>query len=187
MNSFYTEEELKELGLKSYGKDVLISRKASIYSPSKIIIGNNVRIDDFCILSGKIEIGSNVHISAFVALYGGDEGIYFDDCSGASARTTIFALTDDFSGEYMTNSMIEEKYRNVIKGKVKIGKYAQIGANCVVLPNVIIGEGCAVGALSLVKNSLEDFTICAGVPCKKIKDRSKRLLDLAKEREEEYE
>jgi len=59
MNSFYTEDELKEIGLKSYGHNVLISRKANLYSVSEISIGNNVRIDDFCILSGKIKYYRN--------------------------------------------------------------------------------------------------------------------------------
>lgn len=186
MNSFYTEEELKELGLKGYGQNVLISKKASIYSPEKIVIGNNVRVDDFCILSGKIVIGNFVHISAYVALYGGDEGIYFDDYSGASAKTVIYALTDDFSGNYMTNSMVDEKYRNVIKGKVEIGKYVQIGTGCTILPNVKIGIGCAIGAMSLVKKNLDEFTIYAGVPCEKIKDRSKIMLDII-EKENENE
>lgn len=187
MNSFYSREELRELGLKEYGKNVLISKKASIYNANKVVIGNNVRIDDFCILSGKVIIGNNVHISAYVALYGGDVGIYFNDYSGASTRTTIFALSDDFSGEYMTNSMIEEEYRNVITGKVEIDRYAQIGANCVILPNVKIGQGCAVGSMSLVKNDLQEFTIYAGIPCEKIKDRSKKILDIVKERESKYE
>jgi galactoside O-acetyltransferase len=65
-NSFYSEIELSKLGLKDYGKNVLISKKCSIYSPEKISIGNNVRIDDFCILSGNIILGSNIHISTFV-------------------------------------------------------------------------------------------------------------------------
>ena len=46
-NSFYTREELAELGLKSYGENVLISRKASFYAADKIELGSNVRIDDF--------------------------------------------------------------------------------------------------------------------------------------------
>ena len=63
-NSFYKKDELKKLGLKHYGNNVLISRKCSIYSPEKISIGNNVRIDDYCILSGNITIKNYVHISA---------------------------------------------------------------------------------------------------------------------------
>ena len=48
----------------------------------------------------------------------------------------------------------------------------------VILPNLIIGEGTAVGALSLVKKNLEEWSIYAGNPIKKIKDRSKKLLEL---------
>ena len=62
--SFYNEEELKEIGLKVYGKNVLISRNATIYGADKISIGDNVRIDDFCILSGNISLGSYIHIAA---------------------------------------------------------------------------------------------------------------------------
>ncbi len=64
MNSFYSRKELLSLGFKKIGKDVLISRKASFYNIEKIEIGNNVRVDDFSILSGKIKIGSYVNISA---------------------------------------------------------------------------------------------------------------------------
>ncbi len=44
---FYDSSELSKLGLKSVGKNVLISDKCSIYNPSNISIGDNVRIDDF--------------------------------------------------------------------------------------------------------------------------------------------
>ena len=48
---FYSREQLKKIGFKSLGKNVLISDKTSIYSPENISIGNNVRVDDFSILS----------------------------------------------------------------------------------------------------------------------------------------
>ena len=56
MSSFYDEQELQQIGFKSIGKNVLISRKTSIYGAQNITIGNNVRIDDFCVLSGNIKI-----------------------------------------------------------------------------------------------------------------------------------
>ena len=54
MNSFYSPEELKSLELKEYGENVLISRKCSIYGAENIRLGSHVRIDDFCVLSGKV-------------------------------------------------------------------------------------------------------------------------------------
>ena len=73
--SFYSEEEIQEIGFKSVGKDVLISRHISFYSPEKISIGSHVRIDDFCILSGNITIGNYVHIAAGCYLFAGEYGI----------------------------------------------------------------------------------------------------------------
>ena len=95
--SFYSEEELSEFGFKSYGENVKISRYARIYSPHSICIGDNVRIDDFCILSGDITLGSNIHISAYVALYG-TNGIILKDYSGISPKSVVYSAMDDFSG-----------------------------------------------------------------------------------------
>ena len=89
VNSFLSEEELSSIGFLSYGKNLKISRKTSFYSPETISFGDNVRIDDFCILSGNIKIGSNIHISAYVALYG-SQGIFIEDYAGISAKTIIY-------------------------------------------------------------------------------------------------
>ncbi len=176
MNSFYTRQELEQIGFASIGENVLISRKASIYSPSKISIGNKVRIDDFSILSGQIHIGSMVHISAYVALYGG-EGIFIHDCSGISARTTVYSAVDDFGGDYLIGPMCPLEATHVTGGPVILKKYTQVGASCVIMPNLIVGEGSVVGAMSFVNKSLDSWGIYAGVPVKRLKDRSKKLLD----------
>lgn len=177
MNSFYSETELAELGLKSYGKDVLISKKCSIYAPEKISVGNNVRIDDFCIISGNVTLGSNVHISAYSALYGA-EGIEFKDYSGCSARTTIYSAIDDFSGDYLIGPIHPKHMTKLKGGKVTIGKFVQLGAHCLVFPNVTIHEGSVVGALSLVTKDIPEWSIYVGIPAKKLRDRSNGLLKL---------
>lgn len=97
MNSFLSQEEIAKIGLKSYGQNVYISRHASIYSPEKIAIGDNVRIDDFCILSGIIEIGSCVHIAAYSAIYGGDKGVFISDYANISSRVSVYSVSDDYS------------------------------------------------------------------------------------------
>ena len=117
MDSFYSRSELEHIGFATIGKNVLLSRKASIYSPAMISIGDNVRIDDFCILSGCIGIGSQVHISAYVALYGG-MGITIEDYSGVSARTTIYSAVDDFGGDYLIGPMCPVEMTHVMGGPV---------------------------------------------------------------------
>ena len=46
-----------------------------------------------------------------------------------------------------------------------------IGASCIILPGVTIGEGAIVAAGSVVTKSVPPFTIVAGVPAKIIKER----------------
>jgi len=186
LNSFYTSDELKQLGLGCFGKNVLVSRKASIYGADKIIIGDNVRIDDFCILSGKITIGNYIHIAAYTALYGGDKGIVIQDFAGISGRTSIYSVTDDYSGETMTNPMISEKFKNIQSEKVVIERHVIIGSGCVVLPGVLLGEGSSFGAMSLINRSSEPWSINIGIPFRKVKNRSKNILELEKEFRSQY-
>lgn len=177
MTSFYSEEELKSLGLKKVGTKVLLSRNTSLYGVSNIEIGDNVRIDDFCILSGNIKIGSNVHISAYSALYG-KNGIVLEDYTGISPRSTLFSAMDDFSGDYLIGPIHQSYQINVKGGPIMLKRFSQIGANCVIFPNITIEEGAVVGAMSLVNNNIPEWTIYAGVPAKFLKIRSKQLLKL---------
>ncbi|MGI6586254.1 MAG: acyltransferase [Lutisporaceae bacterium] len=183
MDSFYSDNELIELGLKSVGKNVKISRKASIYIPETISIGNDVRIDDFCCLVGGskgIQIGSNVHI-AFHCIIIGNGGVSIEDFAGLSSRCSIYSATDDYSGSTLTNPTVPSKYKAITEGEVRLGKHVIIGTNSTILPKVAIGEGCSVGANSLVIKDLEPWGIYVGSPVKKIKDRKKDLLDLERQ------
>jgi galactoside O-acetyltransferase len=180
LNSFYNQEELNELGLKSVGKNVLVSRKASIYSPQLLSIGDNVRIDDFAVLSGEIVLGSYIHIAAFCALFGKAK-IEMKDFSTLSSRVTIYSVSDDYSGNFMTNPTVPSIYTNVKQGKVILEKHVIIGASSVILPSVVIGEGTAVGSMCLVTKSLPEWQVCAGVPAIPIRERSRDLIKLENE------
>ncbi|HBL84310.1 MAG: galactoside O-acetyltransferase [Clostridiales bacterium GWF2_38_85] len=180
MNSFYSTDTLRQIGFKEIGNKVLISIKASIYGAENITIGNNVRIDDFCILSGKIKIGNNIHIAAFSALYGGSVGITVDDFSNISSRVCIYAISDDYSGETMTNPTIPDKYKNVLKEPVHINRHVILGSGCTVLPGIILAEGSSFGAMTLINKNSEPWSINVGIPFRKIKERSNHLLELEK-------
>lgn len=189
MSNFLDEKELETLGLKSYGKNVLIGRHAVLYSPEKLEIGNNVRIDDFTTISGKVVLGDYIHIAQFCGLYGGTEGIYMEDFTGLSSRVVIYATSNDYSGESLTNPMVPEKYKKTDKNlPVYLRKHVIIGCTSVILPGVDIGIGSSVGAMSMVGKSLEPWGVYAGTPVKKLKERSKKLLLLEEQlRQEEKE
>ena len=56
-----------------------------------------------------------------------------------------------------------------------------IHPSVIISPNVIIGEGVAVGSMSLINKSLEAWGIYAGIPCRLLKPRRKNLFDFVNE------
>lgn len=180
--SIYSQSELQELGFRSIGNNVRISKKASFYGAERISIGDNVRIDDFCVLSagiGGIEIGSYIHIAVFSSLIGAGKVTLNDFCN-ISSRVAIYSSNDDYSGEYMTNPMVPTKYTNVTHADVVIGKHVIIGSGSIVLPGVEISEGAAIGALSLVNKPCEAFTVYIGNPIRELKKRSRGIIKCEK-------
>ena len=181
--SFYSEHELRGIGFKKVGKHVLISRKASVYNPAAISIGDNVRIDDFCVLTGgrELKLGNFVHLACYSALFA-RSGIVVEDFSGLSARVTIYSESDDYSGRSLTNPTIPERYKpGIQKGRVILKKHVIVGVNATILPGVILEEGVAIGAHSLVTKNCEAWWIYFGAPARKLRRRSPKLLDYERE------
>lgn len=176
--AFLSRKQISEMGFASVGENPRLSDKASYYNCENITIGDNVRIDDFCVLSagaGGIQIGDFIHIAVYSSLIGAGK-ISLHDFSNISSRVAIYSSNDDYSGASMTNPTIPAEFTNVTHADVSIGRHVIIGAGSVVLPGVKIEEGVAVGALSLVARSCEAFGVYLGVPAKRIKERKKDLL-----------
>ena len=185
--AFYSEIELQNIGFKKLGKNVKISNLSSIYNVSKISIGDNSRIDDFCILSGGeegIEIGRYVHIACYCSLIG-KKLIRMNDFSGLSSRVSIYSSSDDYSGRSLTNPTVDSKYTRVKSSPVILEKHVIIGAGSVILPGVTLGIGSAVGALSLVNKNCEAFGIYVGNPAVFLRNRNTNLLELERRFENE--
>lgn len=181
--AFLSREKLKKIGLGHLGKDVLISEQANFYNNGKIHIDDYTRIDEFCILSAGengIYIGRNVHISAFCTMIGRGK-IFIDDYAGLSTRVSVYSANDDYSGQSLTNSTVDLKFKNIQWKDIFIGKHAIVGTGSVLLPGTTLEDGVAIGALSLVKSRCKSFGIYAGIPAKFVKERSKKLLDKEKE------
>lgn len=175
-----SEEEMDEIGFQEIGSNVRISRMVSIHGAEDMRLGSNVRIDDFCLLSGRIFLGDHVHIASHVNL-NGRYGITCGDFSSISTKATILSGNDDNSGNFLTNPTIMEQFTKVDGREVIIGRHCLVGAGTVILPGVHLGDGVCVGALSLVKKDLEPWKIYAGIPCRLLRERSMRLLQLEQE------
>jgi len=182
-STYLTEEDLKDYGFKSIGKNVRISSDVRIYGQENISIGNNVRIDDFTILSavnGYINIGNYVFIARNSHL-SGFYGIEMHDFSSMAANTVIYSASDDYSGDYLTAQAIPQKYTSHIGGPVVVGKHVIIGSSCTIMGPCNIGEGCSIGSMTFVQKELLPWGIYIGIPCKRFKERKKGLLSLEKQ------
>ena len=96
--AYLTNEELKLMGLKSVGKGVKVSKKASIYNPECLVLGDFSRIDDFCVISGNVYIGRFVHITPMCLIAGGIEGVFLEDFCTLAYGVKVFSQSDDYSG-----------------------------------------------------------------------------------------
>lgn len=173
-------EQIDAIGFANVGSNVLISDRASFYGAERIIIGNNVRIDDFCVLSagvGGINLGSYIHIAVYSSIIGAGR-IKISDFCNISSRVSIYSSSDDYSGATMTNPMVPEQFKSVHHENVTLCKHVIVGSGSVILPGVYIGEGVAIGALSLITKNCEPFWVYAGNPSIKIKERKRNLLNL---------
>lgn len=118
----------------------------------KLIIGKNCKL------------GDNVHIVA------NEKVIIGDNCLMASK---IF-ISDTSHGDYsnITNDSLPDippDERPLYTKLVKIGNNVWIGENACILLGVKIGEGCIIGANSVVNRDVPDNCIVAGAPAKVVK------------------
>ncbi len=111
------------------------------------------------------------------ALFSGG-GIVIQDFATLSGRVSIYSTSDDCGGAVTANPTVPEDYTGVVRERVVVGHHVVIGAGTVLLPGVTIGEGAAVAALSLVTESLQSWTTCAGAPVRRLFRRSRDLLAL---------
>ena len=111
----------------------------------KIVIGNNVRMSNCAITSGKlVQIGDNVRIGAGVKIY----------------DTDFHSLVPS---ERLSSPEGAAKSK-----EIHIGDNAFIGAGSYILKGVRIGEAAVVGAGSVVTKCVPAYEIWAGNPARKV-------------------
>ena len=180
MIGYYSPDELRALGFATIGEDVRISKSATLYNLANISIGSHVRIDNFCVIApsgnARLVIGNYTQISAFNFINGlGD--ILLADFFTTAPYVRIFTSSDDYSGEHLTNATIPAHLLGTVTAPVVAEKHVIIGTGATILPGVRLAVGTAVGAHALVTRDTEPFTLVGGVPARKLRNRSPRLLD----------
>jgi len=162
--------------VKKVGEDVRISDLAVISRPELVEIGNHVSIDMWTYLSTQAVLGNYIHIAPSVSIIGGAIAkIIMEDFTNIGSGGRIVCATDDFM-QGLISPVVPIEHRTVINKPVIFKRYATLGVNCTVLPGVTLGEGCIVGAGSVVTKDTEPWMVYAGSPAKPIKPRQKKRI-----------
>lgn len=175
--------QVSRLPFAAVGSDVTVWARAQIIGAELISVGDRVIIDDFVLVlaAAPTTIGSFVHIAAATTVMGGGTFV-MEDFSTLSGGVRVYTGTDDYLGGSMVNSTVPAPWRLPVRSSVHLGRHSVVGAGCVVLPGVVVGEGAAVGALSLVNRDCEPWTVYAGSPARPVKERPRdRILELEAE------
>lgn len=165
-----------EFGAFGYGNQ--IEKLRSLIGAKNISIGNNCYIginaqltafDKFhglnftpkIVIGDNVSLGDSIHITSINSITIGD-GVL------TGRRVTI---TDHSHGRIELSEMnVPPNDRTLFsKGPVHIGNNVWIGDKASILAGVTIGEGCIVGANSVVTKSIPSFCVVAGVPARIIK------------------
>lgn len=139
---------------------------------SKLIIGEGAYIDSFVKIKfvggdGDITIGKGVYINASCVLYSGN-GISIGDNTLIAAGTVLAPTNHAYNDK--KKLIREQKFMNS-KGGIIIESDCWIGANCVILDGTHIERGCVIGAGSIVRDKIPQYTVVAGNPIKIIGSR----------------
>jgi phenylacetic acid degradation protein len=130
-------------------------------------------------VTGNVIIGKNVYIGPGAAIRGDWGEIVISDGCNVQENCTIHM----FPGV----SVLLEENAHIGHGAIihggHIGKDVLVGMNAVILDNTDIGEGCIIGALTLVPEGMEipARKLVVGTPAKIIKDVTNDMLNWKKE------
>jgi len=174
------------------GRNVIFGQNVVLRHPHKIEIGDDVAIDDNCLLDAKgetnrgISIGSGVFIGRNTILSCKDGDIEVADganlgfnCEVFSAsrvrigRNTLIAayaylIGGDHEAGDRTKPVLEQGRRSL---GIEIGDGAWLGAGAKILDGVTLGDRAVVGAGAVVRDAVPAGATVVGIPARQVGQR----------------
>lgn len=169
--------------LRACGRDVFISAQVEIRRPQLVRVGSHVAIDSGLYLTTAATIGDYTHLGPYLTVIGGAQStLLVEDFVTIAAGSRLICGSDRFGGDGLTSVTVPEEFRDAVElGTIRCARFAGIGTNAVVLPNVTIGEGSVIGACALVTKDTEPWTVYVGIPARPLKARPRaKMLEYAR-------
>jgi acetyltransferase-like isoleucine patch superfamily enzyme len=130
----------------SFGHNVSLRENVIIGAGTKV--GTNTVVDGSTSIGSRVSIQTGVYICTYSTI---EDGVFLGPCC---------VFTND--------KFVSQKPYKLIGPTVRKG--ASIGANALLFPGVVVGEGAVVGSQAMVNVDVPPRTIFVGVPARKIRD-----------------
>lgn len=137
-----------------FSNGVTIEDYVRLLGDPKIILGKDVYINCFSMISGEITVEDNVLISQFVNIWG---------------RAHRFMEKERLIWDQYGKHGVTDQGYDIAPVIIKRG--AWIGPHVTVFRGVTIGTGAVIGANSVVTKNIPDFAVCYGSPARVVKFR----------------
>jgi len=178
--------------LGACGRNVSFGTNVVLRHPGKIRIGEDVAIDDGCVLDAKgsanrgIDIGSRVFLGRHTLLACKEGDIALEDGVNISYNCVVFSASSVRIGA----ETLLAAYCYVVGGGhdfdrvdvpvvqqarpsrgIVVGAGGWLGAGAIVLDGVSVGPNAIVGAHAVVTEDVPAYAIVAGAPARVVRDR----------------
>ena len=177
--------------LKRCGRNVVFGLNTILRHPHKIELGDNVVVDDNCLLDAKgtdntgIRIGDNVFIgrNSILSCKNGDIvlgdrvniGFNCEVFSGSrvavGAGTLLAAYSYLIGGDHVAELDEDVVRSGSTSHGIEVGENCWFGAGAKVLDDVKIGAHSIIGTGAVVTQDIPEYSIAVGLPAKVIRDR----------------
>jgi acetyltransferase-like isoleucine patch superfamily enzyme len=174
------------------GRNVTFGVNVVLRHPHKIVVGDNVVVDDNCCLDAKgttnegIRIGSGVFVGRNTILSCKNGDIVIDDNANVGFNVEVFsagrvrigkdvliaAYTYLVGGDHLFDRVdVPVLYQGRTAQGIEVDDNVWLGAHVVVSDGSRVGRDAIVGAGAVVRGEIPPFAIAAGVPARVIRDR----------------
>ena len=169
--------------LRHVGENVVIGKSVRIRHPELVSIGDNSIIDDFTYISTALDMGRYCHIGPGCMIIGSPKGkLVMDDITGCAPNCSLITSSDDYISGIAGPNIPEEFRGKITYGLIHLKQYCALGTNTIVHPNVTVEEGVATASLTVVKRSLEAWTVYGGDPAQALAPRNRKSVERLGER-----
>lgn len=188
----FLRSRLYPLILGGVGRNVVFGVNVTLRHPHKIVIGDNVVIDDGCCLDAKgtdnrgIQVGNGVFVGRNTILSCKNGDIILDDHANLGFNCEIFSASRVRVGRHILMAAYtylvggDHLYDRVdipvlLQGRtargIEVDDNVWLGTHVVVTDGSRVGRDAIIGAGAVVVGEVPEFAIAAGIPAKVLRDR----------------